>query len=232
MLESEKSKPGEQRTAATDRNQGRWLWGAGSCLVLVVFSYFVLDRPLATFVHGQFHDEKLFAWLTHFVDALMPLAVIALIVAAAATLMRQPLGRPSDVALRAALGLLVAIALKDELKFLFGRTWPETWVGNNPSFFGNGTFGFHPLHGGIGYSSFPSGHMTETCTVMAVLWFCYPRFRWIYTSVALLVAIGLLGADFHWLSDVIAGAYLGTAVGVIAAKFGRDTPLARGQLLK
>jgi membrane-associated phospholipid phosphatase len=33
-----------------------------------------------------------------------------------------------------------------------------------------------------------------------------------------LVVIGLLGADFHWLSDTIAGFYLGTAtaIGVVA----------------
>jgi membrane-associated phospholipid phosphatase len=39
--------------------------------------------------------------------------------------------------------------------------------------------------------------------------------------LALAVAIGLLGADYHWLSDIVAGATVGVATGVAAAKIGR-----------
>jgi membrane-associated phospholipid phosphatase len=48
---------------------------------------------------------------------------------------------------------------------------------------------------------------------MAVLWHTLPRWRWLWATMVGLVAIGLLGADYHWLSDTIAGAYLGGAVG-------------------
>ena len=42
--------------------------------------------------------------------------------------------------------------------------------------------------------------------------------------LALAVAIGLLGADSHWLSDIVASAIVGVATGVVAAKIGRDNP--------
>jgi membrane-associated phospholipid phosphatase len=48
---------------------------------------------------------------------------------------------------------------------------------------------------------------------MSVLWICYPRFRAIYALCIAAVAIGLVGADFHFLGDVIAGGYLGSLVG-------------------
>jgi len=109
--------------------------------------------------------------------------------------------------------LAVAVIIKDQLKFAFGRAWPETWTRNNPSFIRDGVYGFYPFHGGAGYASFPSGHTTMICTVMTVLWICYPRFRPVYALCMAAVAIGLVGANFHFLSDVIGGGFLGLSAG-------------------
>ena len=59
------------------------------------------------------------------------------------------------------------------------------------------------------YSAFPSGHTTGICTVMTVLWLCYPRYRALYALAIAAVAVGLVGADYHFLSDVIAGGFVG-----------------------
>jgi hypothetical protein len=48
---------------------------------------------------------------------------------------------------------------------------------------------------------------------MSVLWICYPRFRLLYAAAIAAVSIGLVGANFHFLGDVIAGAFLGISVG-------------------
>jgi membrane-associated phospholipid phosphatase len=117
--------------------------------------------------------------------------------------------------------VLIAYVLKEELKYLFGRTWPETWVNKNPSFFGDGTYGFFPLHGGPGYASFPSGHTTAVAAVAGALWSLWPRLRWLGIALVIAVAAGLLGADFHWLSDIIAGGILGGTTGIVAARIGR-----------
>jgi hypothetical protein len=47
------------------------------------------------------------------------------------------------------ISLVVAEVAKNQLKYDFGRTWPETWVNNNPSLIGNGAYGFNFFHGGI-----------------------------------------------------------------------------------
>ena len=193
-------------------------------MALIVFSYFFLDRPMASFIHGHFYDKSLLVFPTHIVYPLTVLAAIVLLTLAVKVILGRKFGPLEAVALRCSLSLVVAAIFKDQLKVLFGRTWPETWIENNPSYFGSGAYGFHPMHGGIGFSSFPSGHMTEICAVMAVLWFYFPRFRWLYVLLSLSVAIGLLGADYHWLSDIIAGTYLGAAVGLIAVRVGRDMP--------
>lgn len=113
----------------------------------------------------------------------------------------------------AAANLLLTESIKIQLKFAFGRSWPETWVRNNPSFIRDGVYGFNPFHGGPGYASFPSGHTAAICALMSVLWICYPRFRLLYAGCIIVVAIGLVGANFHFLSDVIAGAFLGITTG-------------------
>jgi membrane-associated phospholipid phosphatase len=55
--------------------------------------------------------------------------------------------------------------------------------------------------------------MTMTCTVLTVLWICYPGYRLVYAAGMAAVGIGLVGANFHFLSDVIAGGFLGISAG-------------------
>jgi membrane-associated phospholipid phosphatase len=154
-----------------------------------------------------------FALITHIPELVTPVVLVAFVASGLLGLADRPLARLPTVAVLAAASLAVAEAIKDQLKFAFGRTWPETWIGNNPSFIRDGVFGFNPFHGGGGYASFPSGHTTAICAVMSVLWICYPRFRLIYALCVAAVAIGLIGADFHFLSDVIAGGFLGITTG-------------------
>jgi membrane-associated phospholipid phosphatase len=114
------------------------------------------------------------------------------------------------------ISLIVAEAAKNQLKYDFGRTWPERWINNNPSLISNGAYGFNFFHGGPGYSSFPSGHMTVICAVTSVLWIYYPKLRVLYALVVAAIALGLLGADYHFVSDIIAGVLLGTVTGWLA----------------
>jgi membrane-associated phospholipid phosphatase len=72
------------------------------------------------------------------------------------------------------------------------------------------------MHGGAAYQSFPSGHMAATCAVVSVLWIWYPRLRWLVTIAGIAVGVGLIGANYHFLSDVIAGAFIGISIGWMA----------------
>jgi membrane-associated phospholipid phosphatase len=179
----------------------------------VVASYVWLDRPIATLAHDQLQRFDLFAKLTYIPEVISPLVIIAFAAIALRALSGRPLSKLQTVAVLAAASLAVTSAIKDQLKFAFGRTWPETWVRNNPSFIRDGVFGFNPFHGGPGYAAFPSGHTAAICAVMSVLWICYPRFRALYAIGMGAVAVGLIGANFHFVGDVIAGGFLGVSFG-------------------
>jgi len=198
---------------------GRWLWSALACVALTAASIAWLDRPIASFVHAQFHGQAVFDRMQKLPEILPSAAALVLVGLLLAVATGRSFGGIGEVLVRCSLSLVAAVALKEQLKYLFGRTWPETWVNNNPSFIKDGVFGFFPLHGGPGWASFPSGHMTTTTSVLAVLWTMWPRFRWLYVLLWLDVAVGLLGADYHWLSDIVAGSFLGAAVGAVAATF-------------
>jgi membrane-associated phospholipid phosphatase len=192
-------------------------WGIAFVLtaLAVAISYQWLDRPIAYFTHAHFHNEPLFAWLTLIPEFFTPLAVLAFAVLGLRALLEKPLTRLEAVTLLCALSLVIATAIKNQLKFLFGRTWPETWAHNNLSFIRDGVYGFHPFQSGAGFDSFPSGHTTGIVAVMSVLWICYPRFRILYALIITAVVIGLIGADFHFLSDCIAGTFIGASTGSI-----------------
>jgi len=189
---------------------------------LVALAYFFADRQLAGELRPHLAGDWIFPWLTHIVDPLSPLACIGVAAVAARAFARGSLTQFESAVLRISCAILIAWALKEELKWAFGRTWPEPWIkGNpNPSYFGNGTYGFFPFHGGQGYASFPSGHTTAITAFAGALWFLCPKLRWLGVALVLAVVIGLLGADYHWLSDIMAGAILGGTTGIAAARIG------------
>ncbi len=192
-----------------------WLAGLTATAAMVAVSFQWLDRSIALWVHDQLRSPHHGIWerLTHFSNPLIPLAIIVFVVLGLRALISRSLSNYQAVALVCSLSVIVAETIKDQLKFLFGRTWPETWRGNNPSFIRDGVYGFNFMHSGNAYQSFPSGHMATACAVLVVLWAWYPRLRWLWTVAGFAVGAGLVGGNYHFLSDVIAGAFLGISTG-------------------
>jgi membrane-associated phospholipid phosphatase len=190
-----------------------WSLGLLGTAIAVVVCYLWLDRPIAHLAHDHIQQYRLFEKITLIPEGLVPLAAVVFVIVGLRGLIKRRLTRFQTVLLLSGVSLAAAVAIKNLLKYAFGRPWPETWTHNNPSLIRDNVFGFFPFHGGYGYESFPSGHMTAICTVMTVLWICYPRYRPVYGLCMAAVAIGLVGANFHFLSDVIAGGFLGISVG-------------------
>ncbi len=192
--------------------------GAAVCLLLIVLAVAFVDLPAATFAHDHLRGIAVFPWLTHLVDPLVPVAVVVLASATLAVAAGRRLPPWVRTLVACSLAVVIAVVFKDQLKFACGRLWPETWTHGNPSWIGNGAHGFFPFHGGEGWESFPSGHMTRITAVMAVLWLRIPRGRWLWGAGVGLVAVGLYGANYHFVGDIIAGTFLGAgcAAGVVA----------------
>lgn len=193
-----------------------WLIALALTAAFCAISVAWFDRPIAFFVHRELGQPFLLTQLPRISEWLVGAASVVFVLLGLRGLTGRPLSRLEAVILLCALSIIVSAALKNELKFVFGRTWPETWIGNNPSLIRDGVYGFNFFHHGRAYESFPSGHTAAVISGMSVLWLCYRRARVLCAVAISLVIIGLIGSDFHFLSDVVAGAFVGGTTGWLA----------------
>jgi len=104
--------------------------------------------------------------------------------------------------LRLAATTLPAIyILKSFLQFVFGRTSPRHWLISRMPL----EFNWFRASG----SCFPSGHMSVITALGAAVWIYYPKYRKPVLIMLILLGSSLIITDYHFLSDVIAGTYLG-----------------------
>lgn len=203
---------------------------AATCAILVVVSATLVDRPVATWVHEHLRDER-FGWFTgtyggHLLrvgpfslmagpaQALEPLAALVFAVLAVAALAGSHPGIRGRIVLALCLAVFAEMGMNNVAKTVFGRTWPESWMGDNPSWMRDGVFGFFPFHQGPGWGSFPSGHTALITTTATILWLVWPELRIAWALLVAIVVAGLIGANYHFVSDIIGGLYLGVAVGL------------------
>jgi membrane-associated phospholipid phosphatase len=182
-------------------------------IVVVVLCYWLVDRPVAWFVHDHGSLLRgLWRWPPLISDYLKAVTPVAIVLTVVWWIWKR--GRLQTVLLAISVNLVVTTVLKQLLKLSCGRYWPETWKHGNPSLIGSDAYGFHPFHFGAAYESFPSGHAAVICSVLSILWLSYPRWRWWYAMVGVSVCVALVGMNYHFVGDVIAGAMLGTITGV------------------
>lgn len=169
---------------------------AAACVLCILF----VDKPIAVFWHHHQALRPLFQ--ASAAPSLLALPAAALILLTA--LIHCIRGRPSPdrLWLTVALATLAATAAKDELKWMFGRAWPGTWLKY-------GIYGFHPFIQNILYGAFPSGHTSYAAAPLGVFWMLRPRWRLAYAGLVLLVMAGLVCADYHFVSDVLGGLLTG-----------------------
>ena len=192
----------------------KWTVGLFICGIGVTVAYIWIDRPIAYFVHDELRGYRTIFDLAGRLPKLIgPLIIACTLILGVRALMKRPLTEFQTSIVLSALSLAISDLPENWLKFAFGRTWPETWVQDNASLIRDGVHHFNPFHGGPGFAAFPSGHMVAICAMMSVFWLCLPHFRPIYAICIGAVFIGQLGANYHFVSDLIAGGFLGTSVG-------------------
>jgi membrane-associated phospholipid phosphatase len=211
---------GRARTAMRDRLAGftrsrhTWLCAvllAGVALVTWdVLSYGPLTRlDWATHLYVEKHVRGAWWWLCY-AGSLMgnewvlyvPLGLTSLIAAA----WHRSL-RPLAVTAGVCIWLVLFIPL---FKIEVSRSWPRSGV----------DLMFYP-----GGSEFPSGHDVNAIVIWglflellasssrrAARWLPVRTRRWLVVVATVAAGLGMVGLDYHWLSDVLAGWMLGAAI--------------------
>lgn len=176
-----------------------------ACAALVTLSGLYVDRPVTRFVYHHMHHRLFFEALASPSLVPPPASILFLLVYAQRCFSGRKPWPHTPVFLCMSIATAVGTLAKDELKWVFGRPWPITWV----------KFGiYHPhfFRDDVWFGSFPSGHTTYIAAPMFVLWWLVPRYRWLWLGIIFMVMIGLVGGGFHFVSDTIAGLFLGLAV--------------------
>lgn len=183
----------------------------------VALSYFFVDRPLCEWVfqHGVLQNRltRTVAELPALLQFAAFLFLLYLLIDYFSGKMPRPWQRWPLVA---SVAIVVSVFIKNELKFVFARYWPLTWHAHNPSWIHDHAYGFQWFKSGVAYQSFPSGHAVVLTLVLMLLYLQRPRLRWHALIIYFLSILSLLAMNYHFLSDVIAGSYLGALVALAA----------------
>jgi len=184
--------------------------------VAVVACYYFVDRPLAMWLHAHVPVPRdSLRWAATASDWFRDAAAAAILLVVLWRLAKRG-GRLQTTLLAVSASLVAATILKLLLKWAFGRTWPDAWGNGRPSLIGNGAYGFHPVGLSPHFGALPSGHAAMTFAVITVLWVAYPRWRWLWAAAGGGLCAALVGLNFHFVGDVIAGGLLGWLTGVYA----------------
>lgn len=180
---------------------------------LVVLCVRYLDIPLADLVRYRLFASLQWSNLTSNLPDLLLQGVLA--ATCGALVLYQVRSRMGIDDALTRLSKLVAwtapasYLVKSVLKFAFGRVNTRMWL-EQP-----GLYGFHWFQGRQGCEGFPSGHMVVSVALLAALCRYYPKSRPWCLLPGVLLGVALVATEYHFLSDVIAGAYLGVVVEAI-----------------
>lgn len=183
------------------------------CVALIIFGCLYLDVRLAQFVSETVGSGFLLsAKVSNLPDLLLLLVSVITLASWAGRLYlpRKPV-KSRYVGFLEFIGCAVPLAfiLKQVLKDFFGRTNARVWL-LHPN-----RLGFHWFHGGGDYAGFPSGHMAVFTVLMLGVSRHFPRLRIVCAVLLLMLALALILTQYHFISDIIAGAYLGLIVDVL-----------------
>jgi undecaprenyl-diphosphatase len=75
-------------------------------------------------------------------------------------------------------------------------------------------------------SSFPSGHAAAVFSTVYILDREFPKIKWFWIGIAILVSFSRIYLGVHYLTDVVVGALIGYTISLIVVKY-RDKLVGR-----
>lgn len=188
-----------------------------ACTGAVAISFTRIDVPLALHLRdaNRFLSPLNEAFGTAIILSVESVVVVALVLA---RLVRGHISLLAENLAIACLSSICAYGINSHvLKVFFGVPDPVAVMHG-------ARHAFH-LWTGAETSSFPSGHMVLAGAFAGVFMKLYRAAIWPLAALLLLAAGLLIAGGWHFLSDVIAGAFLGLTAGILAGE-GRAAHLA------
>lgn len=189
-----------------------WLGGTLLLVPLLVLCVCTIDFPVAVLIKTHLYGNRHWSrWTSNLPDLL--LGVVLLVTGVAFAMYRVRLTKGICDVLTSFARLVTfatpaSYLAKNLCKSVFGRINTRIWLQNPDPY----DYGFHWFNRESGYEGFPSGHMLVVVTILACFWRFYPRSRPACVALAGALGVALIATDYHFVSDVIAGAYLGLVV--------------------
>lgn len=187
-----------------------WLLSFVACAALTALSFVEIDMPVARHVWrvGRHLSSLNTAFGATVILTLESAVVLGLVIA---RLARGHISRFGEALGVACLASICAYGINDEvLKPFFGIPSPVAVM--------QGARHTVNIAMGFAYSSFPSGHMVLAGAFAGVFMRLYRASIWPLSGLLLLAAVLLVLGDWHFVSDVIAGAFLGLSAGTLAGE--------------
>ncbi len=212
----------------------RFLWVTAAC----IFCYFFVDKPIAIFMYkinnffyggSTLGNANLMSNLTT--------ASYLIIILFMAWYAYERVFQNKNTRFVRCIGITTIAAgtaffIKTNLQFFFGRIGPRYNDNQSLLFSRHDTlYGFHLFQGG---GSFPSGHMCVFTAMLLTPCYFYPHLRKLAYTLLGILAFLLIFGNYHFVSDVISGTYLGAFIAMTlyqlnklnAPRSGRDAPAA------
>jgi membrane-associated phospholipid phosphatase len=192
-----------------------WLLAFAATAIMVALCILYVDRPVAGFFDAVLRHTASWVWIQRALaplDLVVVLAVLFLLGCGIWTGSGRAFASWIRTPQLCSWAAMWATAASVVFKHIFGRAWPD------PAYIRNHVYGFHLLHGGPHWQSFPSGTAAISAAIVSVLWILMPRSRTIGALAAALLCVAVVITNDHWVGDVMAGAFLGSLIGWITVR--------------
>ena len=183
-----------------------WSLTFTAVILLCILSYIFIDIQVALWFHT--HNNRLanevFNVITDFGESQWYLIAGLLVFAAFRT--SNPARAYSGLFLSVSVAVSGIVA--DIIKYIAGRARPTIY-------FSEHLYGFSSFHYEFEWTSFPSGHAATAFSAAIVLSTLYPRWRLLFLFSGALIAFSRILLTQHYISDVIAGSWLGIVSSIL-----------------
>lgn len=187
-----------------------WAISLAFCVVAVMLAFSYADVPIAIYFEGFARHVNVFSkGLGSAIILSIEAVVVTLLVIF--RLIRGKLPRFAEALALACLTSICAYGINaGVLKLYFGVP--------NPFDVMHGSKHIFNWFDGSPDNSFPSGHMVLATAFAGVFIYLYRASIWPLSLLLMFAGLLLIAGDWHFLSDVIAGTFIGATAGFLAGK--------------